>query len=87
MGSGENGSLTGIDLLSIISLYVSLKNLDLNIDQNDIAEQTKDINQQADKLVSTALTEIHNHLQEQDKKIDMILQKLGEKNDENKKNG
>ena len=78
--------MTGIDLLSIISLYVSLKNLDLNIDQNDIANQTQDITEQANQLVNAAIAEIHAHLETQDKKMDMILQKLGEKNDENKKN-
>lgn len=87
MGSGKNGELTGIDILNIIGLYVSLKNLDLNIDQTDIANQTQDINEQANQLVNAAIAEIHAHLEMQDKKIDMILQKLGEKNDENKKNG
>lgn len=87
IGSGQNGELTGIDVLSIIGLYVSLKNLDLNIDQNDIANQTQDITEQANKLVNAAIAEIHEHLEKQDKKIDVILQKLGEKSEENKKAG
>ena len=74
MGSGENGNLTFIDLISLISFVIGLQNLELNISQNDLQEQTQEINGAADKLVKDALEEIHRHLQEQDAKIERILQ-------------
>ena len=76
MGSGENGQLTAIDIMSILSFIVGLQNLDLNIDQNDMDAQTRDINEKASELVNTALAEIHEHLQTQDQKIDMILEAI-----------
>ena len=72
-GSGENGQLTAIDVLSILSFIVGLQNLDLNIDQNDMDAQTRDIDERASRLVSDALNEIHEHLQKQDEKIDRLL--------------
>ena len=74
VGSGENGQLTAIDILSILSFVVGLQNLDLNIDQNDMDAQTRDIDERASRLVSDALNEIHDHLQRQDEKIDRILE-------------
>ena len=76
MGSGENGALTFIDLLGILSFAVGLQNLELNIGQNDLAEQTQDIDERARKLVENALLEIHNHLEQQDAKIDRITHLL-----------
>ena len=76
MGSGENGNLTFIDLISLISFVIGLQNLELNIDQNDLQRQTQEINGTADKLVKDALEEIHRHLQEQDAKIERIISKL-----------
>ena len=73
MGSGENGAWTFLDVLTLISFVVGLQNLEMNITQNDIAQQTKDINEAADELVSKALSDIHAHLQEQDEKIERIL--------------
>lgn len=74
MGSGENGAWTLLDVVTLISFVVGLQNLEMNITQNDIAQQTKDINKAADELVSKALMDIHAHLQEQDEKIERILQ-------------
>lgn len=82
IGSGTNGELTWLDLLNVLSFYIGLKNLDLNIDQNDMDRQTKEIDERANKLVHDAITEIHQHLEEQDKKIDKILSMLGDKSNE-----
>ena len=67
-----------IDILSILSFVIGLQNLELNIDQNDMDRQTKDINEKADELVSKALSEIHDHLQTQDEKINQILELMKE---------
>lgn len=82
IGSGANGELTWLDLLNVLSFYIGLKNLDLNIDQNDMDRQTKEIDERANELVHDAITEIHQHLEMQDKKIDKILSMLGDKNNE-----
>lgn len=87
IGSGQNGELTAIDILSILSFLIGIKNLDLNIDQNDMDAQTRDINERASKLVNSAISEIHEHLEKQDRKIDVILQKLGETDEKNQKTG
>lgn len=78
MGSSTNGELTWLDLLNVLSFYIGLKNLDLNIDQNDMDRQTKEIDERANKLVHDAIAEIHQYLEMQDKKIDKILSMLGD---------
>lgn len=80
IGSGANGELTAIDILSVLSFVIGLKNLDLNIDQNDMDAQTRDIGEQANKLVGNAIAEIHAHLEMQDKKIDKIMEVLNVEN-------
>lgn len=68
----NNKELTFIDILSIASFIIGLQNLDLNITQNDLSSQTKEIDDKADKRVNALLSEIHDHLQAQDRKIDRI---------------
>ena len=75
MGTGENGALTFFDMITLISFVVGLQNLELNITQNDLQEQTQDINETADKLVKDAIEEIHRHLQEQDAKLAALLER------------
>lgn len=76
LGSGNNGQLTILDWLSILSFAVGLQNLDLNVSQQDIQNQTQDLYTQFNKQIKTALSEIHSHLEKQDDKIDKILQLL-----------
>ncbi|MFQ9442061.1 MAG: hypothetical protein ACLR1A_03640 [Eubacterium ventriosum] len=64
-----------LDILNILSFIIGVKNLNDNLSQNTAGD-----------LLSVAVKEIHEHLSEQDKKIDLILKKLGvDYNDENKK--
>ncbi len=72
IGSGENGEITFLDTLSILSFYIALMNLNENTSQGDKQEVLEALSQQADGL----LNEIHSHLQEQDQKIDKILEAL-----------
>lgn len=72
LGSGDSGEFTFIDFLALASFWISLQNLELNLTQKDkqdlenrLAEKSQDI-----------LDEIHGHLTLQDKKIDMILERL-----------
>ena len=72
IGSGNNGELTFLDLISIISFCVGLQNLDLNIAQEDLDNQTQELDRKLHEVVDN----IHQHLQVQDNKIDMILKEL-----------
>lgn len=58
-----NEKIDVLDMLSILSFYIGIKNLDENINQNDLQE-----------MLNTAIEDIHTHLEEQDKKIDKILE-------------
>ncbi len=63
-----------LDILNILSFIIGVKNLNENLSQNTAGD-----------LLSVAVNEIHDHLSEQDRKIDLILKKLGvDYNDQNK---
>ena len=70
LGSGDNGELTFIDIISIISFIVGLENLDLNVAQEDLDNQTQEL----DRRLREVVDNIHTHLQDQDAKIDRILE-------------
>ena len=72
LGSGNNGEFTFMDTLSIISFCVGLQNLDLNIAQEDLDNQTQEL----DRKLHSVVDDIHQHLKMQDKKIDLILKEL-----------
>ena len=69
---GTNNELGFIDLLSIASFVIGLMNLEENLTQGDKQDLQKDLSNKADML----LTEIHKHLEEQDKKLDYIIKEL-----------
>ena len=63
-----------LDILNILSFVIGVKNLNENLSQNTAGD-----------LLSAAVNEIQDHLSEQDRKIDLILKKLGvDYNDQNK---
>ena len=64
--------LSFLDLLTIASFVISLENLEENMTQSDKQDLQKDLSDKADLL----LKEIHEHLEQQDKKIDEILRRL-----------
>lgn len=55
-----------LDAMSTISFLIGIMNLTENISQTDVQN-----------LVENAINDVHNHLLEQDKKIDKIIKKLG----------
>ena len=78
IGSGLQGEFTFMDLLGVLSFLVGIQNLNENLTQNDKSELQQDLSHQGNKI----LQEIHKHLEEQDKKIDYIINLLEEiKND------
>lgn len=60
-----------MDILSIMSFAISVENLDSNIDQDNMQQ-----------LLGTTVNEIHQHLDDQDKKLDKILEVLYAKDKE-----
>ena len=72
LGSGENGEFTFLDTLSLISFLVGTMNLNENLSQRDKQDLQKDLADKADIL----LKEIHAHLEDQDNKIDKILEEI-----------
>ena len=72
LGNGENGEFTFLDIVSLMSFFIGLVNLEENLTQGDKQELQKDLSEKAELL----LNEIHSHLELQDEKLDMILQKL-----------
>lgn len=72
IGSGENGELKFLDILSIISFAIALENLDLNISARDLDAQTQELDARLRKVID----DIHGHLSVQDAKLNLILNKL-----------
>ena len=70
LGSGVDGEWTFIDLISLIGFCVGLQNLDLNISQENLDNQTQEL----DAKLREVVDDIHQHLTEQDKKIEKILE-------------
>ena len=64
----EQNNNNFMDILSIFSFVIGLKNYEENIDQSQLQEIAQGI-----------MSDIHRHLQEQDNKIDKILELLEEK--------
>lgn len=75
MGNGENGQFTFLDIISIMSFLIGVMNLDENISQSDM----QDLQHQLADRTEDILYEMHGHLEEQDRKIDRILEVLHER--------
>ena len=74
LGNGFNGQFTFLDTLNLISFCMGLLNLEENLGQGDKQEILEEFSEKADVL----LKEIHSHLEEQDRKIDKILEVLSD---------
>lgn len=72
-GNNNNGGLGFLDTLNIMSFVIGMMNLEQNLTQNDKQEIENQFNTKVDQL----LEEIHKHLQQQDAKIDAIMEKMG----------
>ena len=68
----DSGQLDFLDIISIMSFVVGLINLDENLTQGDKQDLQEDLSQKADLL----LKEIHEHLEDQDIKLNRIIQRL-----------
>lgn len=72
LGSGDNGEWTFLDLISLMSFFIGIQNLDLNVTQED----AQNLEHQLNNNVQLLLTELHGHLETQDKQLKEILQRL-----------
>lgn len=54
-----------MDLVSMASFLLSIANLEQNLDQNQLQDS-----------LNRVMADVHNHLQEQDEKLDQILSLL-----------
>lgn len=61
-----------LDFINIISFYIGIQNLDENLSQG-----------KAGDMLEKAVKDIHDHLKDQDAKIDKIMEMI--ENDKNKK--
>lgn len=75
LGSGDNGEFTFLDILAVVSFLIGFQNLNLNLTQEDKQQLENDLTMKADML----LKEIHEHLRQQDNKIDQILEMVKDK--------
>lgn len=71
-----NDQFTFLDILNMMSFCISLMNLNENLSQGDKQDLQNDL---AEKM-ETILSEIHGHLEKQDKKIDKILEEVSNDN-------
>lgn len=61
-----------LDILTVISFVIGLKNYGETLTQTDKQDLMKEVDQRTTKI----LKEIQEHLKKQDEKIDIILKKL-----------
>lgn len=81
LGSGDNGELTFLDAIGLASFLIGLQNLDMNLTQDD----KQDIQHTFDNRLSQTMSEVHAHLEIQDKKIDEILERLEDMKNDNQR--
>ena len=72
LGSGDNGEFTFLDIISLMSFFIGVMNLNENLTQGDKQEMMEEFSQKADLL----LREIHTHLEEQDSLLHQIWEEL-----------
>ena len=77
LGNGANGEFTFLDYISLMSFFIGVENLGMNVTQEDAQELQRELTRKTDLL----LDEIHKHLEEQDKKLDAIIEWVGMRGD------
>lgn len=66
-----------MDILSIVSFLVGIANYEENLTQSDKQDLMKDV----DSKTAVILTEIHAHLEKQDKMLQQLLDERMKSND------
>ena len=66
MNSNNNDNqLNAMDFISMVNFFIGLANYGKNVDQNKM-----------NRAIKSAVIDIHDHLNEQDRKIDSIIEML-----------
>lgn len=63
-----------LDLVNLMGFALNIANYQENMNQSD----KQDIMRKTDSQTQAILSEVHHHLQEQDKKLDYIISRLEE---------
>lgn len=69
-----------LDLLTLFGFIIGIENLDMNISQTDLQNETARLDKKVDDKVNKALSQIHEHLEMQDKKLRFIIERLTNEN-------
>lgn len=72
MANNQNGNLFGLDILSLVSLFLGYQNLIENREQS----AHNDVSAANDKQAAYLLSEFSRQIDEQNQKLDEILQLL-----------
>ena len=67
-----NDQLEFLDILNILSFVVGVMNYEENLTQGD----KQDLMSALEEKTESMLDDIHNHLREQDEKIDSIIERM-----------
>ena len=73
--NNDNVQFTFLDIITLLGFVISVENLNQNLSQNDKQDLQNDLSEKAERI----LNEIHTHLQDQDAKLNIIMEKLNEK--------
>ena len=66
MNSNNNDNqLNAMDFISMVNFFIGLANYRKNVDQNKM-----------NRAIESAVIDIHDHLNEQDRKIDSVIEML-----------
>ena len=71
----NNVQFTFLDIITLLGFVISLENLNQNLSQNDKQDLQNDLSEKAERI----LNEIHTHLQDQDEKLNRIMEIINEK--------
>ena len=71
----DNVQFTFLDIITLLGFVISLENINQNLSQNDKQDLQNDLSEKAERI----LNEIHTHLQDQDEKLNRIMEILNEK--------
>ena len=64
-----------LDIITLLGFVISVENLNQNLSQNDKQDLQNDLSEKSERI----LDEIHRHLQDQDEKLNRIMEILNEK--------
>ena len=68
----DSENIDFLDIITLLGFYIGLENLNANLTQSDKQDLQSDLAEKSDRI----LAEIHTHLEEQDKKLEYLMEKL-----------